>query len=674
MDDMVHHGPSFASYDEGVLLQLLQGLESYEELNILILGETGVGKSTFINAFINYLTFGTLDKAIEYEDLQWIIPCSFSTQYMDEGKVCQDDIKVGQSTGEKDGSCGESATQGTTVYRMRMDDNKVVRLIDTPGIGDTRGVGQDKKNMDNILSTLASFERLHGILVLLKPNNSRLTLMFKFCVTELLTHLHRDAAANMVFGFTGTRVSNFTPGDSLKPLQSLLQKYGGVRMDLTHENTYCFDSESFRFLAALKQTGREIGDKSEFRRSWVRSEESSQRLLAHFRSLRPHLVKGTLSLNRARDLITTLTKPMAEIMDVINTTIRINNDHLKELADERCKGDALKQHLHFQKVSRETKQLERPRTVCTEPTCVDYVEDVGGRKPVYKTHCHNICYLTEVPRDVRGTEGLKYCAAFSDAGCKLCKHGWTSHLHVMYELKNIVQTETNPDVEEKLKKHESEIEAKEAAIMVFKDKIDGCKRELKTLEDAAAKFGLFLKLNSITAYNDEMLAYLDEQIKEARQTVNATQTSKDRLDGLERTRKEYEQHIRILEKEMQQAGQSIKPPDERDIERLVANLYGMEKWGKNLEDMKTAVDYYRSATYDERTLCAPGRHGLPSSSAGSLSRRSKGGRSHSSRQSYDQPPPYSPLNPPTGEGSASRPRRSKPGGGVREVDRGCFAI
>jgi predicted GTPase len=78
----------------------------------------------------------------------------------------------------------------------------VIRLIDTPGIGDTRGIEQDKRNFADILSTLASFDKLHGILILLKPNSARLTLMFKFCVTELLTHLHRDAARNMVFGFT----------------------------------------------------------------------------------------------------------------------------------------------------------------------------------------------------------------------------------------------------------------------------------------------------------------------------------------------------------------------------------------------------------------------------------------------------------------------------------------
>jgi hypothetical protein len=63
------HGPSFITYPPKRLYDLLSRLPDPPEVNILILGESGVGKSTFINAFINYLTFSSLDQAMSAKEL-----------------------------------------------------------------------------------------------------------------------------------------------------------------------------------------------------------------------------------------------------------------------------------------------------------------------------------------------------------------------------------------------------------------------------------------------------------------------------------------------------------------------------------------------------------------------------------------------------------------------------
>jgi len=605
------HGPHFTQYNPHELRDLIRNLKPYRELNILILGETGVGKSTFINAFINYLTYETLDDAMKEDKLQWIIPCSFSTQYLDsKGEFHQEDIKIGSRPGERDGSRGQSATQSTAVYRVQIGD-RIIRLIDTPGIGDTRGIDQDKRNMAGILSTLTGFATLNGILILLKPNSARLTLMFKFCVTELLTHLHRDAAHNMVFGFTNTRTSNYMPGDAFKPLQVLLNKYKAVPMHLNRANTYCFDSESFRFLAALKTTGHRMENEEDFHRSWERSEKEAKRLLEHFSTLTPHLVKGTLSLNRARDIITKLTKPMAEIMDAINRTIRINEDHVKELADEKCKGEDLKKHLHFQKLDKKTRALSYPRTVCIVASCVQFIQGVDKMIPNYKTHCHPHCYLNEVPKEIVGHDRLMGCDAFYGRGapCRVCSHNWKQHMHIWYELEDKLTIEREADIkklEKRIHDHEAEVQLKQAAILKHGEKIDQARTELREIEDAAAQFGLFLKMNSITPYNDEMLAYLDEQIKEERMVVNETRSSQDRLEALISTRKEYEHQIRVLEKEMQADGKggTKMPINERDVEALVTRLYNLKGWGSSLRDIKTATEYYRAPVYEERPFRA----------------------------------------------------------------------
>lgn len=150
LTEYADHGREWVRYDPQDLGARLKGLEPSEQFNIQILGETGVGKSTWINAFVNYVTHDTLDDAFDAEELKWVVPSSFSTQLKDssdsQGRLVQRDIKIGSNKDERNGAHGQSATQRTCVYTVDIGNTRV-RLIDTPGIGDTRGLDQDNKNM-----------------------------------------------------------------------------------------------------------------------------------------------------------------------------------------------------------------------------------------------------------------------------------------------------------------------------------------------------------------------------------------------------------------------------------------------------------------------------------------------------------------------------------------------
>ena len=85
--------------------------------------------------------------------------------------------------------------------------------------------------------------RNDSIIILLNPNQAKLTVTFRYCVQELLIHLHKSAVDNMIFGFT-----NFRPSDTFPALRKLLGDQS-VEFQLEPNNVYCF--ESYRFLAAL---------------------------------------------------------------------------------------------------------------------------------------------------------------------------------------------------------------------------------------------------------------------------------------------------------------------------------------------------------------------------------------------------------------------------------------
>ncbi|KAI0436713.1 hypothetical protein F4803DRAFT_566623 [Xylaria telfairii] len=558
--------------------------------------EAEVGKSTFINSFVNYLTFESLDDAKAANQLHSVIPCSFSTQIMNrnspDGRIEQIKIQVGMREDEKDGTKGASATQHTTVYPVTIG-RKTIRLIDTPGIGDTRGYHYDKRNMADILATLSSYDELHGILILLKPKSSRLNATFRFCMEELLMHLHRSAARNMAFGFTNTRISNYTPGDIFGPLNALLETHSDIGFRLTTHTTYCFDSETFL-----------MENEQDFRRSWQHSRTESLRLVGYFKTRSPHRVQSTISLNGARQLISDLTKPMADIASLIHTNIAVTEDRIKELQDTRMIGHSLRKRVNIQRIFLRSKQLDRPRTVCQDRKCIRLQDDGSSERKsvtIYKSHCHLVCYLKGVKTDQIAPPGLTDCTAFQGHDhCQVCNHHWQSHLHVLYELEEYTTTVKDTEVQNQLQKNAEDVANWKTAIDKLKSMNAEYKDEHDKIQHAAASFGIFLEKHSIMAYNDATLEYLDMLIRdeEAKAQVGGTRT---RLDSLRTDRACHEELVKALTRNMNNKRSSqYRVLDEAGVERTVKELYELEHFGENLKDLKNNISLAHQATYRER--------------------------------------------------------------------------
>ena len=133
---------------------------SEREINILLLGQTGVGKSTFINAFVNYITNDTLEQAVN-DEMQAVIPSSFA--FTDPGTFAERMIVVGdEDKYERFGRMGECHTRQCRSFIFPIGDRNL-RFIDTPGIGDTRGLKQDARNFQEILTYTAQYEHLNAV-------------------------------------------------------------------------------------------------------------------------------------------------------------------------------------------------------------------------------------------------------------------------------------------------------------------------------------------------------------------------------------------------------------------------------------------------------------------------------------------------------------------------------
>ena len=138
------------------------------DISLLLLGETGAGKSTLINSISNYFNYPNFKEA-QNEKIDILIPVFLNAPESINGS--------GQNRNKLHGEI-KCATQYGKVYRfpIKMDDKTFdLRLIDTPGIEYRRGMEQNNLILDNILAYLESQGKLHAICLVLKANQTRIT-------------------------------------------------------------------------------------------------------------------------------------------------------------------------------------------------------------------------------------------------------------------------------------------------------------------------------------------------------------------------------------------------------------------------------------------------------------------------------------------------------------------
>jgi GTPase SAR1 family protein len=372
------------------------------------MGETGVGKSTVINAFANYLVHNTLNDGIRGE-MQVLIPSKF---YMTDPTTSQDKtISIGNpNDDEKCQEIGQSCTQVCRSYIFPIG-NRILRLIDAPGIGDVRGLAQDKENCDHILSYLSNYEYLNGICILFKPNNERLTINFRFCFKEILTHLHINAKDNLMFIFTNGRATFYRPGTTVRLIRQLIEELNqtwNVEIPFNTENSFTFDNEAFRFLAACKN-GIKFPDEevNNFNKSWTKSVEEFSRLIQRILKCDIHAVRDSLSINAAQQLIRKLTRPVGEIARLIQENIQLAEKYKQNF----LKNPSLTLPKRIPQKMGRFVPFDYPRTVCTNKKCTQIIVVDDQRQVDYITHCHPHCYLRDVERECVGHPILQYCDA-----------------------------------------------------------------------------------------------------------------------------------------------------------------------------------------------------------------------------------------------------------------------
>ncbi|EAL68139.1 hypothetical protein DDB_G0277933 [Dictyostelium discoideum AX4] len=121
--------------------------------NVFLMGETGSGKTSFINLITNYCRKGELRKP------KISIPTKFhkATENFDHDENDVTDSKTSKTT-----KC--------LCYSFDMGDF-ILNIIDSPGLNDTRGKEQDEINIKLILKTISDLGQISAIVVVVNGTN-----------------------------------------------------------------------------------------------------------------------------------------------------------------------------------------------------------------------------------------------------------------------------------------------------------------------------------------------------------------------------------------------------------------------------------------------------------------------------------------------------------------------
>ena len=161
-------------------------LKAKQEVTILLVGVTGAGKSTLVDAFINCVL------NVRYEDMH-----RFKLIHLDSNEK------------DKEKNQALSQTDNIVVYKIPCLQNRIpfqLNIIDTPGVGDTRGKKKDDALLDKLQALFSdpknSISCLNAICFVSHAGKARLTPEQNYIFDKIITNVGKDMKNNFIGLFT----------------------------------------------------------------------------------------------------------------------------------------------------------------------------------------------------------------------------------------------------------------------------------------------------------------------------------------------------------------------------------------------------------------------------------------------------------------------------------------
>ena len=286
-------------------------------INIMVIGEAGVGKSTFLHCFLNYL------QGIQFEEK--------NRYYLFDEKKLQEEYNRTHPKEQK--SSGASVTDEPAIYNIKPTkvSKDPIRLIDIAGFGDIRAEKYDENIVDDIKELFTNkIDYLNAVCIIFKATDTRLTDRAKHILNILFLLFKKGIKDNIIIIFTFAHyfvnVQNHYIFTYLNDENSPFRKILGPIENLPH-----YEFENLAYLTNKVELFSYVFDKCQ---------TNFDKLLKYVSNLKPISLKGTVKVLEDRILISDYIKDFCEQMtNVIQLIdILIMNRHDLKINKNRLKN------------------------------------------------------------------------------------------------------------------------------------------------------------------------------------------------------------------------------------------------------------------------------------------------------------------------------------------------
>ena len=359
--------------------------EKKKAITFLVIGETGSGKTTLINSFVNALMGVTMGLNYRY-----VIVSDHNSNL----------------------SQAQSQTQEVSIYNIKTKDGKYYQIVDTPGYGDVRGITQDKIITEKI--SKAFKEKLHfinAVCFVARSSSPRLTPTQKYIFHSIFELFGENITSNIIAMLT------FCDGEEPQVLAALQEPGSVYDKIIPHVESpwyYKFNNSAFFSLNINDQFTRMF---------WDLGMRSFKRFIKRLEKLKK------IDLNQTKEVLTER-KKLENLIIILQEKLTIGLDNVSQCKEEyKIINDLAKDVKDSEKFTKEilvnkTRKIDLPQGKHTT-TCL-----------ICNFTCHKNCFIAD-------NDEKMYCAAMINGNCIKCskKCSWKDHKNTPYILEHYLSKE-----------------------------------------------------------------------------------------------------------------------------------------------------------------------------------------------------------------------------------------